>query len=117
MKKQLTNATLTIVLAIVLSMFLPWWSVMVAAFLASAIVSLEKAQVFIVPFLSIALFWMIYALSLSSANDFILAEKIAVLLQLNGNVPLLIIATGLIGGLAAGFAGIFGQQVRAVFFE
>lgn len=117
MKKQLQNFLLTIILAFVLGLFLPWWAVMIAAFLSGAIVSLEKGQVFIVPFFAIALFWIIYAWTLSSSNDFILAEKIAVLLQLNGNVPLLLIVTGLIGGLSAGFAGVFGNQFRAVFFK
>lgn len=117
MKKALLNFLLTILLALTFSFFLPWWAVMVAAFMSGAIVSLEKGQVFIVPFFAIALFWILYALTLSSSNDFILAEKIALLLQLNGNVPLLLIVTGLIGGLAAGFAGIFGNQLRAVFFK
>lgn len=115
MKPQLSNFLLTVILALVLSMFLPWWSIMLAAFLSGAIVRLRKASAFFVPFLAIAVFWIIYAWLLSSANDFILAKKIAVLLPLGGNAMLLILVTGIVGGLAAGIAALFGNQCRAAF--
>lgn len=115
MKNAISNSILTIVLALILSMFLPWWSVMVAAFISGAIVRLKNVSTFFVPFLSIALFWIVFAWLLSSANDFILAKKIAVLLPLGGNAILLILVTGVVGGLAAGIAGLFGNQCRAVF--
>jgi hypothetical protein len=66
--------------------------------------------VFFVPFFAIVLFWMVYAFWLSNANDFTLSKKIAVLLPLEGNPYLLILVTGIVGGLAAGIAGIFGKQ-------
>ncbi len=117
MKSLLSNFLLTLVLALILSLFLPWWSIMLAAFLSGAIVRLRKASAFVVPFLAIAVFWIVYAWLLSSANDFILAEKIAVLLPLGGNAILLILVTGLVGGLAAGIAGLFGNQCRALFSQ
>lgn len=115
MKKSVINFVFTLILALVLSMFLPWWGVMLAAFMVSAIVRLRNTSAFFVPFSAIALFWIVYALVLSSANDFILAEKIAILLPLGGNPIMLILVTGLIGGLAAGVAGVFGNQCRAAF--
>lgn len=117
MKKPLTNFFLTIILAIILSIFIPWYSVMAAAFLSGAIVSLKKAATFIVPFLAIALLWIINAWLLSAPNDFVLAQQIATLLPLEGNVTLLLLVTGLIGGIAGGLSGVFGNQVRAVFFS
>jgi hypothetical protein len=110
MAKNTINFIATIIVALILSQFLPWWSIMVASFATSLFFSLKRASVFIVPFLAIALFWMVYAFLLSNPNDFILANKIAVLLPLNGNAYLLILVTGLIGGLAAGIAAIFGKQ-------
>jgi hypothetical protein len=55
-------------------------------------------------------FWLAYTFMLSSNNDFTLASKIAVLLPLGGNAYALIAVTAVIGGLAAGVAGIFGKQ-------
>jgi hypothetical protein len=90
---------------------------MVAAFATSLFFNLKGASVFVVPFLAITLFWMVNAFWLSNANDFILANKIAVLLPLNGNAFLLILVTGVIGGLAAGISGIFGKQCVTLLSE
>ncbi|WP_305982445.1 hypothetical protein [Roseivirga thermotolerans] len=110
--KKLTNFILTLVLGITFSMFLPWWAVMLSGFISGAIVRLRKAAVFFVPFLAIALFWIVNAWLLSNPNDFILARKIATLFFLNGNVVLLLLITGLLGGIAAGVAAVFGNQCR-----
>ena len=115
MKRKITHFILIIVLAVLLSQFLPWWSVMVSAFIISLIVSLKKGAVFFVPFLAIAFLWMVQAFYLSSSNDFILAKKIAVLLPLQGNPYLLMVVSAVIGGLAAGIAGVFGKQCKALF--
>ena len=113
MNKNLKNCILTIVLALLLSFLLPWWSIMLASLLAAIIIPLKKAAVFFIPFLSIFLFWTVYCYVLSSANDFTLAKKISELLTIGGNPYLLILATGVIGGLAAGFSGILGKQLIA----
>lgn len=114
MKKNLINFIATIIIALLLSLFLPWWSVMVAGFITAIILSLKKSAVFFVPFLAIAVFWMVYAFWLSNANDFTLSKKIAVLLSLEGNPYLLILITGFVGGLAAGIAAIFGKQCASL---
>ena len=111
MSKNIRNFIATIVLAALFSLFLPWWSVMTAALATSLFIPLKKAAVFFVPFLAILLYWAIYSFILSSANDFILAKKISQLLQIGGNPYLLILVTGIIGGLAAGFVAIFGKQI------
>ena len=110
MKRNILNFVVTIVLALILANILPWWSIMVAGFGAGLFVSLKRFAVFFVPFLAIFLLWAVHSYSLGSANDFILAKKIAVLMPLNGNPYLLILVTGIIGGIAAGIAGVFGKQ-------
>jgi len=115
MNRAILNFALTLVLGFILSLFLPWWSGMLAALIVSAIVRLRKASTFIVPFLAIALLWIGNAYMLSSVNDFTLAKKITVLLQIDGNLLLLFLATGLIGGISAGFAGLLGNQISNVF--
>ena len=110
MNKNIINFIATIIIALILSQFLPWWAIMVAAFATSLFISLKKSAVFFVPFLAILVFWIIYSYILSSGNDFILAKKIAILFPLNGNTTLLMLVTGIIGGIAAGIAGVFGKQ-------
>ena len=96
----------------VLSEFLPWWSIMVAGFLSGLFVPLKRMAVFVSPFLAISVFWLVYAYSISATNDFILAKKIAVLFPLEGNANLLVLITGIVGGIAAGVAAILGNQLN-----
>jgi hypothetical protein len=98
--------------AFLLSLFLPWWSVMIAGLIAGLFLGLKGKAVFFIPFLSIALLWMSHAFWLGNVNDFVLARKIAILLPLGGSVFLLLLVTGIIGGLAAGISAIFGKQCR-----
>ena len=114
MKQNIINFIATIIFALLLSQFLPWWSVMLAAFITALMFSLKNSAVFFMPFLAVASLWMVQAFMLSSANDFILAKKIAILLPLDGNPYVLILVSGIIGGLAAGIAAIFGKQCALV---
>ena len=114
MNKNITNFIATLVLAIILSLFLPWWSIMTAALATALFIPLKKAAVFFVPFLAILVFWTGYSFILSSGNDFILAKKIAELLPLGGNPYVLMLVTGTVGGLAAGIAAIFGKQLTTL---
>ncbi|WP_047546555.1 hypothetical protein [Psychroserpens sp. Hel_I_66] len=109
MKQHIINFVVTIIIALILSQFLPWWSVMVAGFVSALFFRLKRAAIFLVPFLAIFCFWAVYAFIMSSGNDFTLAKKIAVLLPLGGNPYLLILVTGLVGGISAGVAGMFGN--------
>ena len=110
-KQNSLNFVVTIIIAAILSLSLPWWSVMVAGFVSALFFSLKKAAVFFMPFLAIFCFWAIYAFIVSSANDFTLAKKIAVLLPLGGNPYILILVTGLVGGFATGVAAVFGNNL------
>jgi len=112
MNKKITNFILTLILAYILGLFLSWWSVMVAAFVTAFIFPLKKASIFFIPFLAIALLWIIQSWLLSSVNDYTLAKKIATLLPLGGNPFFLIAVTGIIGGVAAGIAAVFGKQCK-----
>ena len=114
MSKNIINFIATIILAYILSLFMPWWSVMVAAVATGLFIPLKKIAVFFVPFLAILLFWLVYSYVLSSGNDFTLAKKIAILLPFNGNPYVLMLVTGIIGGLAAGISAIFGNQLSLV---
>ena len=111
MTSNTLNFIVTIILALLLSLFLPWWSVMLAGFISGLLISLKKASVFFIPFLAILLFWSIYAFIIGNGNNFILAKRIAILLPLGGNPYVLILVSGLIGGIAAGVSAVLGKQV------
>ena len=113
--KFLSNAVSTILFTIILHFFFPWWSIMLAAFLAGTLFPLKKAATFFAPFSAITVFWSAYAALIANQTDSILIAKIAVLFPLGGNTLLLILVTGIIGGVAAGAAGVSGQQLRKLF--
>lgn len=88
---------------------------MLSALITSLIIPLKKMAVFFIPFFAILSFWAVYTYFLGSANDFILSKKIAQLLQVGSNPYLLILLTGIIGGIAAGMSGVLGKQIVQVF--
>ena len=112
MNAKTINFIITLILSISLSFILPWWGIMVAAAITSFIIPLKKLSVFAIPFLAVFLFWSVYSYWLSNGNDFILAKRIAILFPLNGNAYLLVLVTATVGGIAAGIAGVFGNQFR-----
>ena len=115
MNNSIKNFTVTLVLIGVTSFVLPWWFIMIVGFITAILFPLRKASVFFVPFLAVFLFWLTYTFFKSSANDFILAKKIAVLLFLDGNAIALMLITSIIGGVATGIAAIFGKQTLLLF--
>ena len=114
MNKNTKNFVFTIILAYVLSLYLPWYSVMIASLISGFLIPLKKGAIFFIPFIAIALLWIVQSYMLSSANDFILAKKIATLLMLDGNSTLLLLVAGVVGGLAAGVSGILGKQISTL---
>ena len=110
--KTLLNLILTAALAYIITLFTPWWGIMVAALIVSLLLPLKGAKAFIIPFMAVFLLWAYQAYSLGNANDFIMAEKIATLLSLEGNAKLLLVLTSFIGGITAGSSGLLGSQVR-----
>jgi hypothetical protein len=115
MNKNIKNFIFTVILAYLLSLYLPWWSVMIAAFISGFLIPLKKGAVFFIPCIAIVLLWIVQSYMHSSANDFILAKKIATLLMLNGNSTLLLLLAGVVGGIAGGVSGIFSKQCSTLF--
>ena len=114
MSKHILNFIVTAILAYIFSFFMGWYSIMIAAFVTGFMIPLKRGAVFFIPFLAIFLSWAIHSFMLSSANDFILAKRIAELLSLGGNHYLLILVSAFIGGLAAGLAALLGNQLVAI---
>lgn len=115
MIRSFLNFVTSLLLAILFSFVLPWWGIMLAAFAAALVVPLRGFSSFMAPFLAVAFFWMAYSWWLGSQNDFVLAQKIAVIFPLQGSSALLILLTGLVGGVAAGFSGVFGSTLLSLF--
>jgi hypothetical protein len=109
MKNFLLSLLLTAAAACLLQLFLPWWTIALAAFAVAYFVKQNSFAAFLSAFIAVFLLWVVYAYCLSSANNNLLATKVATLLPLKGNLTALFLSTGLIGGLVSGFAALTGS--------
>jgi len=101
-----------IVLGGIVQMFLPWWSLVVVAFLVAFAFRLNAWQGFFAGFLGIFLLWAGYAFLLNQANEGILASRMSDLFSLSGGATSILIISALIGGLVGGLGAATGGLGR-----
>lgn len=111
--KFLVSIILTALLAFIGGLWLPWWSIAIAAFIVSLLVYQSAGKSFIGGFLGLFLLWGVLAWWIDMQNNGILSKKIASVLPLNGNPTMLIFVTALVGALVAGAAAVTGSLLRS----
>ena len=104
--KTVISFFLVILLSFAACLYLPWWSVALAAFLVATLIHQKPLHSFIVGFTSVFLLWSALSFYISYMNNHILAGRMSLLILKNNSSYLLILTTGLIGGLVAGFAAL-----------
>ena len=110
--KLFISLILTILLSFAFCLFLPWWSIAIAAFLVAALIPQKPAKSFFTAFVALFLLWAGLSFWISNNNDHILAHKVSQLILAADNPYFLICATALIGALVAGFAALAGSYLR-----
>jgi hypothetical protein len=103
---------LTILLSFAFCLFLPWWSIAIAAFVVAALIPQKPAKAFFTAFTALCLLWGGLSFWISNNNDHLLAHKVSQLILKMDNPVLLVLATALIGALVAGFAALAGSYLR-----
>ncbi|HEX7845122.1 MAG TPA: hypothetical protein VF476_04920 [Chitinophagaceae bacterium] len=111
--KLLVAVVLTALLAFIAGLYLPWWSLAVAAFIVAALVHQHAGKAFLSGFLGVFILWGGLAWWIDMKNDGVLSTRIAELLKLGPNSLLLILVTAFIGGLVAGFSAMTGSFLRS----
>ncbi|WP_420577911.1 hypothetical protein [Ekhidna sp.] len=99
-----------------LSPFFTWWTAMVVAFLVCYISPSSGLNAFVAGFLGVGLIWMGHAWNIDVLNESAFSLKVAEIMQVSDPI-LLVFATGLIGGLAGGFASLSGTSFRSLFIK
>ena len=110
--KFIASVLLTALLSFVACLYLPWWSIAVAAFIVSALIHQQPGKAWLSGFLALFLLWIILAYWRDSMNDGILSHRIAEIFPLGGSSTLLILVTGIVGALVGGFAAVSGSYLR-----
>jgi len=104
---------LTALLSFIAGLYFPWWSIAVAAFIVALLVNQKAGLAFVSAFFAMLLLWSGLAWWINVNNENILSLKIAELLGIGNNTSLLVLITGIIGGLVGGLAAMSGSFLRA----
>lgn len=91
-----------------LQLFLPWWSLAIGAFVVGYLFAMNGWASFAAGLLGVGLLWFGMAWYIDYTTQSILTTKVALMFPTK-NVPLLFLATSLIGGLVGGFASLTGS--------
>ena len=112
--KFLSALLLTALLAFAVGLYgiLPWWSFAVTSFTVAAAIDQKAGKAFLAGFTGLFLLWGTMAFLIDSANEHLLAKKVAEILPLGGSYTALILITGVIGGLVSGFSALAGSYLR-----
>lgn len=110
--KFLVSILLTALLSFALCLFMPWWSIAIAAFAVAALVPQKPGKSFVTAFIALFLLWGGLSFWISNNNHHLLAHKVSQLVLKMDNPMLLVLATAIIGALVAGFAALAGSFVR-----
>ncbi len=105
---------ITLILAAVLQLFLPWWTVAIAAALPALLISQSGWKSFQNGFLGIFILWGAWSAFIYLQGGDILSDRLATLLSLPIGW-LSILVTGLVGGIAGAFSALTANRFRAWF--
>jgi hypothetical protein len=110
--KFVSSLILNALLSFALCLYLPWWTVAIAAFLVAAFIPQSPGRSFLCGFIGVAILWAVLSISISSRNEHVLAHKVSLLILKTDSPSLLIFVTVLIGALVAGFAALTASFLR-----
>ncbi|WP_026899060.1 hypothetical protein [Daejeonella oryzae] len=111
---------LIFIISLVLQFFLPWWIIAPIAIGMSYWKATSGRNAFTSAFGAIFLLWILMGLLESIPNENLLANRVGQLLMLpqsSFNWIIVLLITGIIGGLAAGFSALSGYYLRLAFIK
>lgn len=104
-------ALLILISAFILNLFLPWWSIAIPGILLGYFFKKKAWASFGWGFLALFILWAGQALYIHFMNDGILSTRIANMLGV-GSPYLVVLITGVLGGLVSGFATMTGALIK-----
>ena len=110
--KFFVSLLLTALLSFAAGLYLPWWSIAIAAFIVAALIPQSAVKSFLAGFTALFLLWGALSFWVSNNNEHLLAHKVSMVLLKMDNPWVLIFATAIIGALVAGFGALSGSFLR-----
>jgi hypothetical protein len=109
------------IVSFLLQLFLPWWSMALAAFAISFLLApraphggKKSLHVFFTAFFACGIVWLIMAFYIHFTKGDLMTNRIAELISLKGNSTLYI-GTFLIAAIVGGFAALAGFYLKEIF--
>lgn len=93
-------------------LYFPWWSIAIVCFIIAALVPQRPGIAFLCGFIALFILWAGLSFWISNNNEHVLAHKISMVILKKDDPNMLIIVTGLIGAVVAGFAALTGSLLR-----
>ncbi|HTO15476.1 MAG TPA: hypothetical protein VLZ83_06880 [Edaphocola sp.] len=98
-----------IILAYVLGLFLPWWSIAIAGFITALFFQKRPFFCFLQASIGVSILWFGLSIFQSLQNENLLTEKIGALFGITKGAPIALpIIIGILGGFIAGLGGLIG---------
>jgi hypothetical protein len=104
--KFIVSLLLIALVSFVAGLYMDWWSVALAAFVVTLCIHQRPGRAFLAGFLALLFLWGGLAWWIDVKNDSVLSHRLALLLPLGGSSFLMILASGLVAALVAGFASL-----------
>lgn len=95
-------------------LYFPWWSIAVVCFIVALVIKLKPGIAFLAGWIALFGLWGGMSFWISSSNNHLLAHKISLLILKSDNPIQLILITGMLGALVAGFAALGGSLLRSL---
>ncbi|TDH28024.1 hypothetical protein EXU57_06055 [Segetibacter sp. 3557_3] len=103
---------LTMLLAFAMCLFLPWWTIALAAMIVAVCIYQWPLRAFFAGFLALFLLWGMQSFFIDQQNGHLLASKVAQILPLGGSPFALVLVTAFVGALVAGMGALTGSLLR-----
>jgi hypothetical protein len=111
------STLLSAMLAFALALYLPWWSIAVAAFIVAIAIPQRPLAAFLAGFVGLFLLWFILTLAINSYNANILAPKVSAIMGLGASSFMLVLITCILGALVGGLSALTGSLFLNVIFK
>ncbi len=111
--KFIVAVIITSLLSFIGGMYFTWWIIAIAAFITALLIYQRSWKAFLSGFIALLLLWGGLAFWIDIKNESILSARISQLMGIGNNPILLILLTGVVGGMVAGFAAMSASFLRA----
>jgi hypothetical protein len=112
--KFISATILTALLGLCAAFILPWWGIVLAAFIGAMSIKQKALPSFFAGFFGIFILWTLWSLRKNGINEGILGARMSNIMGLNSTY-LLILLGAVLGGFVSGLAAFCGHIFRNLF--